>query len=85
MLLIGFGASWLSHSSNLANSATAFVQHGFQQVDSIRGDAEAQGDVFMLVNALAVAIALLVTAFIYIALRRTVIAPLNDAVRRLDR
>ncbi|MGO2007290.1 methyl-accepting chemotaxis protein [Vreelandella alkaliphila] len=71
--------------SNLANSATAFVQHGFQQVDSIRGDAEAQGDVFMLVNALAVAIALLVTAFIYIALRRTVIAPLNDAVRRLDK
>ncbi|ASK20946.1 MULTISPECIES: methyl-accepting chemotaxis protein [unclassified Halomonas] len=71
--------------SNLANSATAFVQHGFQQVDSIRGDAEAQGDMFMLVNALAVAIALLVTVLIYIALRRTVIAPLNDAVRRLDK
>ncbi|WAM48734.1 methyl-accepting chemotaxis protein [Vreelandella venusta] len=71
--------------SNLANSATAFVQHGFQQVDSIRGDAEAQGDLFMLVNAIAVAIALLVTVLIYIALRRTVIAPLNDAVRRLDK
>jgi len=71
--------------NNLANSATAFVQYGFQRVDSIRGDAEAQGDMFMLVNALAVAIALLVTAFIYIALRRTVIAPLNDAVRRLDK
>lgn len=71
--------------NNLANSATAFVQYGFQRVDSIRGDAEAQGEMFMLVNALAVAIALLVTVFIYIALRRTVIAPLNDAVRRLDK
>jgi len=71
--------------NNLANSATAFVQYGFQRVESLRSDAEAQGDLFMLVNALAVAIALLVTVLIYIALRRTVIAPLNDAVRRLDK
>ncbi|RUR30997.1 HAMP domain-containing protein [Vreelandella andesensis] len=70
---------------NLSNSVTAFVQYGFQRVETIRDEAEAQGDVFMLINALAVAIALLVTVLIYMALRRTVIASLNDAVRRLDK
>ncbi|NDL70046.1 methyl-accepting chemotaxis protein [Vreelandella alkaliphila] len=71
--------------SHLASSTTAFVQYGFQRVERIRSDADAQGNVFMWINALAVAVALLVTLLIYGALRRTVIAPLNDAVRRLDK
>ncbi|MGM0833668.1 Tar ligand binding domain-containing protein [Halomonas qaidamensis] len=71
--------------SKLSNSVTAFVQYGFQRVESIRSEAEIQGNRFMLINVFAVTIALLVTLIIYVALRRTVIAPLNDAVRRLDK
>lgn len=71
--------------SRLSSSVTDFVAYGFQRVESIRSDANAQGNVFMWVNALAIAVGLLVTLFIYGALRRTVIAPLNDAVRRLDK
>ena len=69
----------------LSASITAFVEYGFNRVDNIRTDAESQGDTFTLINALAVGLALLVTLLIYLGLRRTVIAPLNNAVQRLDR
>lgn len=69
----------------LAASITAFVEYGFERVATTRADAEAQGDTFTLINALAVGMALLVSLAIYMGLRRTVIAPLNDAVQRLDR
>ncbi|WP_249979002.1 methyl-accepting chemotaxis protein [Vreelandella olivaria] len=71
--------------SALAESTTAFTAFGFQRVDTIRENAESQGDVFALINIVAVGFALLVTLVLYIGLRRTVIAPLNDAVRRLDK
>lgn len=71
--------------TELAQSTTAFIEYGFGRVDTIRVDAESQGDTFTLINALAVGLALLVTLLIYIGLRRTVIAPLNSAVQRLDR
>ncbi|HAZ98399.1 MAG TPA: methyl-accepting chemotaxis protein, partial [Halomonas sp.] len=71
--------------SELAESTTAFVEYAFDRVDTTRTDAESQGDTFTLINALAVGLALLVTLLIYLGLRRTVIAPLNNAVQRLDR
>ena len=71
--------------ASLAESTTAFVQYGFQRVDTIGQDAKAQGNVFKLISAIAVGLALLITLIIYIGLRRTVITPLNDAVRRLDK
>ncbi|WFE70493.1 methyl-accepting chemotaxis protein [Halomonas sp. M1] len=71
--------------ANLAESSTAFVDYGFDRVSTIRSDSNAEGDFFTLINAFAALIALLVTAVIYVGLRRTVIAPLNDAVRRLDK
>ncbi|WP_404376504.1 methyl-accepting chemotaxis protein [Vreelandella aquamarina] len=69
----------------LSESINAFVDYGFERVEAIRMDAEAQGDVFTLISASAVGLALLITLAIYIGLRRTVIAPLNNAVQRLDR
>lgn len=69
----------------LSESIDAFVGYGFGRVDTIRVDAESQGELFTLINALAVGLALIVTLAIYIGLRRTVIAPLNNAVQRLDR
>lgn len=70
---------------DLSESISAFVEYGFSRVDNIRIEAESQGDTFTLINALSLGLALLVTLAIYIGLRRTVIAPLNSAVQRLDR
>ncbi|QGQ69039.1 methyl-accepting chemotaxis protein [Halomonas sp. PA16-9] len=70
--------------SSLANSMTAFVTYGFQRVDTIRADADAQGNLFTMINAAVVIFALLMTVVIYIGLRRTVIAPLRGAIQRLD-
>tara|TARA_R110002012_G_scaffold112926_3_gene258835 strand:+ start:3839 stop:5533 length:1695 start_codon:yes stop_codon:yes gene_type:complete len=70
--------------NNLANSMTAFVTYGFQRVDTIQDEAEAQGELFNLINAAIVIFALLVTAVIYLGLRRTVIVPLRSASQRLD-
>lgn len=71
--------------ANLTESTTAFIEYGFQRVDDIRSDADAQGNFFTLINAIATLFALLLTVLIYIGLRRTVISPLNDATRRLDK
>lgn len=70
--------------NSLTNSMTAFVTYGFQRVDTIRADADAQGNLFTMINAAVVIFALLVTAVIYIGLRRTVITPLRGAIQRLD-
>lgn len=70
--------------NSLVASMTAFVQYGFQRVDTIRADAAAQGNLFTMINAAVVIFALLMTAVIYIGLRRTVIAPLRGAIERLD-
>ena len=70
--------------SSLATSMTAFVTYGFERVDTIRTDAVTQGNLFMMINAGVVIFALLMTLVIYLGLRRTVIAPLRGAVKRLD-
>ncbi|MDQ7733182.1 methyl-accepting chemotaxis protein [Halomonas sp. SpR1] len=70
--------------SSLNASTTAFVQHGFQRVDTIRADAQAQSELFNMIKAAAVLFALVITLVIYFGLRRTVIAPLRGAVQRLD-
>nr|WP_298055035.1 methyl-accepting chemotaxis protein [uncultured Halomonas sp.] len=70
--------------NRLADSTTAFVTYGFQRVDTIRSDSDAQGDLFTIINAAVVMFALLMTLVIYFGLRRTVIAPLHDAIQRLD-
>ena len=69
---------------NLSESMTAFVEYGFQRVDTIRADADAQGNLFSIINAAVVIFALLMTLVIYLGLRRTVISPLRGAVQRLD-
>ncbi|WP_404472532.1 methyl-accepting chemotaxis protein [Vreelandella venusta] len=71
--------------ASLNESATAFIQYGFQRVDDIRSDADAQGNFFTLINVIATLFALLLTVLMYTGLRRTVISPLNDATRRLDK
>ncbi|GGC96110.1 methyl-accepting chemotaxis protein [Vreelandella lutescens] len=71
--------------SELAESTTVFVEYAFSRVETTRAEAESQGNTFTLISASAVGLALLVTLAIYIGLRRTVIAPLNSAVERLDR
>lgn len=70
--------------NSLTASMTTFVNYGFQRVDTIRADAEAQSNLFNIVKAAAVIFALLMTLVIYLALRRTVIAPLRGAIQRLD-
>lgn len=70
--------------NRLADSSAAFVSYGFQRVDGIRSDADAQGDLFTAISVAMVIFALLMTLLIYWGLRRTVITPLNDAVQRLD-
>lgn len=70
--------------NRLATSTTAFVNYAFKRAETIRTDAMAQGDLFVMINAAVVIFALLMTLVIYIGLRRTVIAPLKDAVQRLD-
>lgn len=70
---------------NLSDSSTNFINYAFQLVREIRSDADAQGDFFMLINIIAALFALLLTTVIYIGLRRTVIIPLNEAARRLDK
>lgn len=69
---------------SLSESMTAFVDYGFQRVDTIRADAEAQTNLFNMIKAAAVLFAMLMTVVIYFGLRRTVIAPLRGAVQRLD-
>ncbi len=69
---------------SLSESMTAFVGYGFQRVDTIRADAEAQTDLFNMIKAAAVLFAMLMTVVIYFGLRRTVIAPLRGAIQRLD-
>ena len=71
--------------ASLAQSTTAFTSYGFQRTDTIRQDAASQGQLFTLISAIAVGLALLITLLIYIGLRRTVTAPLNDAVKRLNK
>ncbi|MBP5980928.1 MAG: Tar ligand binding domain-containing protein [Halomonas sp.] len=71
--------------ASLAASTTAFTNYAFARADTIRLDAQEQGQLFTLISAIAVGIALFVTLLIYIGLRKTVTAPLNDAVRRLDK
>ncbi len=71
--------------ANLAQSTTAFTDYGFQRTDTIRQDAAAQGQLFSLISAIAVGLALLITLLIYIGLRSTVTRPLNDAVKRLNK
>ncbi|OJA06305.1 methyl-accepting chemotaxis protein [Halomonas sp. QHL1] len=68
----------------LAGSMTAFVDYGFQRVDTIRTDAEAQGNLFTIINMAVVVFAMFMTLVIYLGLRRTVIAPLRGAIQRLD-
>ncbi|BBI47719.1 hypothetical protein HORIV_01400 [Vreelandella olivaria] len=68
----------------LSESMTAFVDYGFQRVDTIRADAEAQTNLFNMIKAAAVLFAMLMTVVIYFGLRRTVIAPLRGAIQRLD-
>lgn len=70
--------------NNLATSMTAFVTYGFQQVETIRTDADAQGNLFTMINMAVVVFALFMTLVIYLGLRRTVIAPLRGAIQRLD-
>ena len=69
---------------SLSESMTAFVDYGFQRVDTIRANAEAQSNLFNIIKMVLVIFALLMTVVIYFGLRRTVIAPLRDAVQRLD-
>ena len=69
---------------SLSESMTAFVDYGFQRVDTIRADAEAQTNLFNMIKAAAVLFAMLMTVVIYFGLRRTVIAPLRGAIQRLD-
>ncbi|WP_018917784.1 methyl-accepting chemotaxis protein [Vreelandella zhanjiangensis] len=71
--------------ASLAASTTAFTDYGFARTDTIRLNAQEQGRLFTLISATAVGIALFITLLIYIGLRKTVTAPLNDAVRRLDK
>lgn len=70
--------------ASLAASMTAFVDYAFDRVETIQADAEAEGNLFTMINAAVVIFALLMTLVIYIGLRRTVIAPLRGAVQRLD-
>ena len=70
--------------ASLATSMTDFITYGFQRVDTIRTDASAQGNLFMMINAGVVLFALLMTLVIYLGLRRTVITPLRGAIQRLD-
>ena len=51
----------------LAASITAFVQYGFERVATTRADAEAQGDTFTLINALAVGLALTLGTLLSVA------------------
>ncbi|MBL1270094.1 MAG: Tar ligand binding domain-containing protein [Halomonas sp.] len=69
---------------SLNESMTAFVDYGFQRVDTIREDSEAQSNLFNIIKAAAVLFALVMTLIIYFGLRRTVIAPLRGAIQRLD-
>ncbi|MBS3668759.1 methyl-accepting chemotaxis protein [Vreelandella boliviensis] len=69
---------------SLTVSMTAFVRHGFDRVDNIRADAQAQSHLFNIIKAVALLFALVMTLVIYFGLRRTVIAPLGGAVQRLD-
>ena len=69
---------------SLNESMTAFVDYGFQRVDTIREDSEAQSNLFNIIKAVAVLFALVMTLIIYFGLRRTVIAPLRGAIQRLD-
>ncbi|MBT2774529.1 Tar ligand binding domain-containing protein [Halomonas sp. ISL-60] len=70
--------------SSLSESMTAFVDYGFQRVDTIGADAEAQSNLFNIIKVAVVVFALLMTLVIYIGLRSTVIAPLRGAIQRLD-
>ncbi|WP_320442897.1 methyl-accepting chemotaxis protein [Halomonas sp. BDJS001] len=69
---------------SLSESMTAFVGYGFQRVDTIRADAQAQSHLFNIIKTAAVLFVLAMTLVIYFGLRRTVIAPLRGAVQRLD-
>ncbi len=69
---------------SLNESMTAFVDYGFQRVDNIRENSEAQSNLFNIIKAAAVLFALVMTLIIYFGLRRTVIAPLRGAIQRLD-
>ncbi|MBZ5488573.1 Tar ligand binding domain-containing protein [Halomonas aquamarina] len=71
--------------ASLAQSMTAFTDYAFQRADTIRQETAAQGQLFTLVGAMAVGVAILVILLIYIGLRRTVTTPLNDAVNRLNK
>ncbi|PRY64571.1 methyl-accepting chemotaxis sensory transducer with TarH sensor [Vreelandella songnenensis] len=71
--------------ADLAQSTTAFTDYGFQRTDDIRSEAQEQGQLFSFISAIAVGLALLITLLIYMGLRRTVTAPLNDAVARLNK
>ncbi|MBT2785888.1 MULTISPECIES: methyl-accepting chemotaxis protein [unclassified Halomonas] len=70
--------------SSLSESMTAFVDYGFQRVDTIGADAEAQSNLFNIIKVAVVVFALLMTLVIYLGLRSTVIAPLRGAIQRLD-
>lgn len=70
--------------SSLTSSMTAFVEYGFERVGTIRSEAEAQGNLFTMINAAVVVFALMMTVVIYLGLRHTVIAPLRSAIQRLD-
>ncbi|HSP32377.1 MAG TPA: methyl-accepting chemotaxis protein [Halomonas sp.] len=70
--------------SIFATSMTAFVEYGFQRVETIQAEADAEGNLFFMINAAVVIFALLMTLVIYVGLRRTVIAPLRGAIQRLD-
>ncbi|MCP1314936.1 MULTISPECIES: methyl-accepting chemotaxis protein [unclassified Halomonas] len=70
---------------SIVDHITAFSDFGFSRVDGIREDIQEQRHLFNILYIVAVLVTLLVVVLIYLGLRRTVITPLNDAVRRLNK
>ncbi|MCB8888490.1 methyl-accepting chemotaxis protein [Vreelandella malpeensis] len=69
----------------LTDNITDFTRFGFSRVDAIHAQIQDQRSLFNVLYGVAILILLLAVVCIYIGLRRTVIAPLNDAVRRLNK
>lgn len=70
--------------ARLAESMAAFTHYALGRVSTLQAEAEAQGQRFWFVSALVLGVAVLMTLLLYIGLRRTLIAPLQLAVNRLD-
>ncbi|MFI0473514.1 methyl-accepting chemotaxis protein [Halomonas sp. HMF6819] len=69
----------------MAESVTAFTRYGFSRVDGIQEDLQSQRSFFNMLYVGALVVTILVALAVYLGLRRIVTAPLNDAVRRLNK